>query len=75
MRRDQEISQGTPFGAYFGSSPVNPAFSTRVNVNEHKTFHKLWMIKLKEKTKATVSKFHSQHSSKNIGAWFILTMP
>ena len=33
--------------SYFGSCPVNPAFSTRVNVNEHKTFHKLWVIECK----------------------------
>lgn len=33
--------------SYFGSCPVNPAFSTRVNVNEHKTFHKLWVTELK----------------------------
>lgn len=33
---------------YFGSCPVNPAFSTRVNVNEHKTFYQFWMIELRE---------------------------
>lgn len=48
------MSQWTRFGAYFGSCPVNPAFSTRVNVNEYKAFHKLWMIELKYETKTTV---------------------
>jgi hypothetical protein len=27
--------------------PSNPAMSTKVSVNEHKAFHKLWMIKCK----------------------------
>lgn len=51
---DQRMSRHTlPPSTYFGSCPVNPALSTRVNVNEHKTFHQLWMIQLRE-TKTTV---------------------
>ena len=41
------MSQQTALGAYFGSCPVNPAFGARVNVNEDKAFHKLWMTELK----------------------------
>lgn len=51
-KEDQEMNRWTPsFSTYFRSCPVNPAFSTRVNINEHKTFYQLWMIELRERDK------------------------
>lgn len=38
-----------PFSTYFRCCPVDPAFSTWVNVNEHKAFYQLWMIELRER--------------------------
>ena len=56
--------------SYFGSCPVNPAFSTRVNVNEHKTFHKLWVIELK-RDKGNSMRAPFSASSKTTGVWLV----